>query len=95
MKLHHWTAIILVGLGVAAPAYATVDEHLAKKCQEMALAAHPASLPDIPAVANLRHSYYSLCISRRGQMDPELTNPLPLDFLRPRNEAASSFVTRK
>jgi hypothetical protein len=40
----------------------------------MAFDAHPASLPDSSSVANLRHSYYALCIDRQGIMDPELHN---------------------
>jgi hypothetical protein len=69
------TAIVLALVGATAPAHAKVDEQLANQCHTLALKAHPARLPDIPAVTNLRQSYYNLCIGRHGNMDPELPNP--------------------
>lgn len=72
MKLF-FTIVLLAGVGSAAlPAQAKVSEHLAKECWSKALKAHPATLPDIPAVNNLRNSYYKLCAIRHGKMDPKL-----------------------
>ena len=68
-----WIIIFLAGIGASVPAQAKVDKHLKKQCNQMALRAHPATLPDTPAVANLRHDYYKLCLTRRGKMDQELT----------------------
>jgi hypothetical protein len=65
-------ALTVIG---AAPATAKTVSPLAKKCQQMALQAHPADLPDQRAAADLRRSYYKLCVRRRGNMDPELKNP--------------------
>jgi hypothetical protein len=65
-------AVTTIGV---APASAKVSSQLATKCQQMALQAHPADLPDKPAASGLRRSYYRLCIQRRGNMDPELRNP--------------------
>jgi hypothetical protein len=61
-------AFALIG---AAPASAKVSSHLAKKCEQMAVQAHPADLPDKPSATDLRRSYYRLCIHRHGIMDPE------------------------
>jgi hypothetical protein len=36
----------------------------------MAWQAHPATLPDVQAAANLRRNYYKLCIARRRIIDP-------------------------
>ena len=58
------------GVDVAIPARAKVSANLAKECQAMAWQAHPATLPDVKAAANLRRNYYKLCIARRGIMDP-------------------------
>jgi hypothetical protein len=69
-----WITIVLASMSVTIPAHAKVRARLTKECQTMALQAHPRSLPDLPAVANLRHNYDRLCIARRGTMDPEL-NP--------------------
>jgi hypothetical protein len=65
-----WTMIVLAGIGAAVPAHAKVSADLAKKCQAMAWQAHPATLPDSQAAANLRRNYYKLCIARRGIIDP-------------------------
>ena len=65
---------VLVVIG-AAPASAKNSSQLAKKCQQKALQAHPADLPDQRAAADLRRSYYKLCVRRQGNMDPELKNP--------------------
>jgi hypothetical protein len=64
-----WTMIVVAGVGAAIPAHAKVGANLAKKCQAMAWQAHPATLPDVKAAANLRRNYYKLCIARRGIMD--------------------------
>jgi hypothetical protein len=67
---------LLAALGTSVPTPAKADgtpkNDLSTQCQAMAFLAHPASLPDLPAVTNLRHSYYTLCIGRHGTMDPEL-----------------------
>jgi hypothetical protein len=60
----------VLAASVSLPAEAKVRKQLAKQCHAMALQAHPASLPDMSSVTNLRRDYYSLCIKRRGQMDP-------------------------
>jgi hypothetical protein len=69
------TAFILLWLGAAAPALAKVDQPVADRCHTLSLKAHPASLPDVPAVTNLRESFYNLCVTRRGTMNPLLANP--------------------
>jgi hypothetical protein len=68
-----WIMVVLAGMSAAVPAQAKIN--LAKECRGMAFRAHPATLPNIPAVVNLRNDYYELCITRRGKMDPELSNP--------------------
>jgi hypothetical protein len=65
-----WIMIVVTGVGVIAPAHAKVSASLANKCQAMAWQAHPATLPDKRAAANLRRNYYRICIGRRGIMDP-------------------------
>jgi hypothetical protein len=62
--------IVLAGVSAALPAHAKISANLAKKCQAKAWLAHPATLPDDQAAANLRRNYYQLCIARRGSMDP-------------------------
>ena len=64
-----FVVVLVTGVGAAVPAHAN---RLTKQCQTMARKAHPATLPDDPAVVNLRHSYYKMCINRRGKMDQEL-----------------------
>ena len=64
---------ILVAVSAfAVRAYAATDSDVAKQCQTMAEQAHPRSLPDTPAVTNLRNSYFDLCRDRHGNMDPLL-----------------------
>jgi hypothetical protein len=70
-----WIMVVLAGTSAAVPAHAETNTHLAKECRGLALKAHPATLPNIPAVVNLRDDYYKLCVTRRGKMDPELSNP--------------------
>jgi hypothetical protein len=67
--------VLLAGVNAAVPAHADADTDVAERCRTMAFKAHPATLPDIPAVVNLRKDYYSICIARRGEMDQELTHP--------------------
>ena len=62
--------IVLAGFGTAIPAEAKVSATLAKKCHAMALRAHPATLPDTQATANLRRNYYEICVARSGIIDP-------------------------
>jgi hypothetical protein len=68
-----WIMVVLAGMSAAVPAQAKIN--LAKECWGMAFKAHPATLPNIPSVVNLRNDYYKLCITRHGKMDPELSNP--------------------
>jgi hypothetical protein len=72
------TIVVFAALGTSVPVHADADStprnDLSTQCQAMAFLAHPASLPDMPAVTNLRHSYYTLCVGRHGIMDPELNN---------------------
>ena len=42
-------AVVLVISGTAIPANAEIGADLEKECWQLALKAHPASLPDIPA----------------------------------------------
>ena len=65
-----WTMIVFVGFGTAIPADAKVAANLAKRCHAMASRAHPATLPDSQAAANLRRNYYHVCIARGGIIDP-------------------------
>jgi hypothetical protein len=65
-----WTMIVLAGFGTAIPAGAKVSANLAKKCHIMAWQVHPATLPDVRAAANLRRSYYQICVARGGIIDP-------------------------
>jgi hypothetical protein len=75
-----WTIAVFVvvsaALGAGVPtrvrADSTPKSDLSTQCEAMAFSAHPASLPDLTAVTNLRHGYYTLCMDRRGIMDPEL-----------------------
>jgi len=69
MKLLPAMALSAV-IGTALPTNAKDSADLKKECWQMALTAHPASLPDIPSVTNLRRSYYRLCLARGGKMDP-------------------------
>jgi hypothetical protein len=65
-----WITIAIVPLVISGAAQAKVSARLAKQCRAMTWAAHPANLPDIPAVRNLRKDYYKVCVARRGKMDP-------------------------
>jgi hypothetical protein len=65
-----WTLIVFAGFGTAVPADAKVSANLAKKCHAMAWRAHPATLPDSQAAANLRRNYYQVCVARGGIIDP-------------------------
>lgn len=64
---------IAAAIAGAVPAHADTDVN--KKCNTMTLKAHPTTLPNIPAVVNLRKSYFDLCVARRGVMDQELAQP--------------------
>ena len=70
------SAVVLAALGASVPTHVRADSapknDLSTQCEAMAFSAHPASLPNLSAVTNLRHSYYTLCMDRRGIMDPEL-----------------------
>jgi hypothetical protein len=74
MKLH-LTFVTLAVLGACFPIHAMAadDGDNAFKCKDLALKAHPGSLPDIPAVTKLRDDYSTLCIARHGKMG--LVNP--------------------
>jgi hypothetical protein len=74
MKLH-LTIVSLAILGASFPMHAKSDDNgdNASQCTNLALKAHPSSLPDIPAVIKLRHDYYTLCMARHGKMG--LVNP--------------------
>lgn len=67
-------AIAGATFAINAKAASNNDSHLAKQCQALALKAHPASLPNSIAVANLRNSYDALCLARHAKMDQELAN---------------------
>jgi hypothetical protein len=64
------TVVTLAILGTGFPIHAKAadNDDNASKCKNLALKAHPSSLPDIPAVTNLRHDYYTLCMARHGKM---------------------------
>jgi hypothetical protein len=66
-----WAVAMLAGVSAITPTVAQGgDEDLAKKCEAMSLKAHPATLPQTQSTSNLRRSYYDLCVSRHGIMDP-------------------------
>lgn len=76
---HLKTIAVLAALGAVIPMQVKADGNakddktdLSTQCQTKAFSAHPASLPNSPAVANLRHSYYALCMDRQGTMNTEL-----------------------
>ena len=60
--------LVILGTGFPIRAKAADNDDNASKCKNLALKAHPSSLPDIPAVTNLRHDYYTLCMARHGKM---------------------------
>jgi hypothetical protein len=60
--------LAILGSGFPIHAKAADNDDNASKCKNLALKAHPSSLPDIPAVTNLRHDYYTLCMARHGKM---------------------------
>jgi hypothetical protein len=61
-------AFAILGTGFPIHAKAADNDDNASKCNYLALKAHPSSLPDVPAVTNLRHDYYTLCMARHGNM---------------------------
>ena len=71
------TVVTLAILGTGFPIYAQAadNDDNASKCNDLALKAHPSSLPDIPAVRNFRHDDYPLCMARHGNMG--VVNPGP------------------
>ena len=74
--------LAILGTGFPIHAKAADNDDNASKCNNLALKAHPSSLPDIPAVANLRHDYYTLCMARHGNMgvvDPGTATAAPRD----------------
>jgi hypothetical protein len=83
--------VALVGLGMSEPAQSKATPRIAKQCRSMALAAHPKSLPDEPAVANLRRGYYNLCIARRGKMDPYAYGPVQQNSPGVKNKSGDSY----
>src|SRR5258708_24305770 len=54
------TVVTLAILGTGFPIHAKAPDNddNASECKNLAFKAHPSSLPDIPAVTNLRHDYY-------------------------------------
>jgi hypothetical protein len=62
--------IVLAGFGMAIPAHAKVSANLAKQCHALSWQAHPDTLPNDRAAANLRRNYYGICVTRHGIMDP-------------------------
>lgn len=73
---HGSTMIVLAAaLGMAVPMHvkaANSKSDLSTNCQAKASGTYPALAPDMAAVNNLRQSYYTLCMTRRGIMNPEL-----------------------
>lgn len=63
-----FTVVTLAILGTGFATKAADNDAFASKCNNLALKAHPSSLPDIPAVTKLRHDYYTLCMARQGNM---------------------------
>jgi hypothetical protein len=61
------TIVVFAILGTGFPIHAKAADN-ESKCNGLALKAHPSSLPDVPAVTNLRHDYYTLCMARHGNM---------------------------
>jgi len=60
--------LAILGTGYPIHAKAADNDDNASKCKNLALKAHPSSLPDTPAVTDLRHDYYTLCMARHGKM---------------------------
>jgi hypothetical protein len=66
--------LALLGTGFPIHGKAADNDDNASTCKNLALKAHPSSLPDIPAVTNLRQNYYTLCMARHGKMG--VVNPV-------------------
>lgn len=79
------TVVTLAILGFGFPIHvkAADNDDTASKCNNLALKAHPSSLPDIPAVTNLRRNYYTLCMARHGKMgvvNPDTATAAPRGY---------------
>ena len=79
------TIVTIAILGTSLPIHvkAADNDDNASKCNNLALKAHPSSLPDVPAVTNLRHDYYTLCMARHGNMgvvNPDTATAAPRGY---------------
>lgn len=54
-------------LSAASPAV-SLSVELAKKCREMAIKAHPMTLPGTTPYAAAEREFYRVCISKNGNM---------------------------
>jgi hypothetical protein len=52
----------------ASPAFALTAE-LAKKCRDLAIAAHPTQLAGTSAYAAAQRDFFNQCIAKNGDMD--------------------------
>jgi hypothetical protein len=70
--------ILIAGLAVAlalaaGTASAGISADLAKKCQGMAVKAHPSELYVKSNSADLQRRYFGECVARNGNMDEDAT----------------------
>jgi hypothetical protein len=64
------TALALLSISVQAEAAPTVE--LAKKCRQLAMKAHPPSLPGTKGgSAQAERDYFAECVRKGGNMDQE------------------------
>jgi hypothetical protein len=70
MGLFGLTAVLMLGLVAQVSVCAQNKDVIAEKCHQMALKAHPLTLPNKQAAANLRDQYYNLCVARLGKLGP-------------------------
>jgi hypothetical protein len=63
-------------LSAASPAVALSVE-LAKKCRDMAVKAHPMTLPGTTPYAAAEREYFRVCVSKNGDMSNSDTEKSP------------------
>jgi hypothetical protein len=63
-------------LSAASPAVA-ISVELAKKCRDMAVKAHPMTLPGTTPYAAAEREYFRVCVSKNGDMSNADTEKSP------------------
>ncbi len=63
-------------LSAASPAVA-ISVELAKKCRDMAIKAHPQTLPGTTPYAAAERDFFRVCISKNGNMSNTDTEKAP------------------